>query len=39
MIDYSRSALELELEAKVTAFIRDQVMPYESDPRILAHGP
>jgi acyl-CoA dehydrogenase len=39
MIDYSRSTLELELEAKVTDFIRDQIMPYEHDPRILEHGP
>jgi len=39
MIDYSRSALELELEAKTAAFIRDQVIPYEHDPRILEHGP
>src|ERR1700733_7790554 len=39
MIDYSRSALELELEAKTAAFIRDQIIPYEHDPRILEHGP
>jgi len=39
MIDLTRSARELELEAKVAEFIRDVVMGYEQDPRIGKHGP
>lgn len=39
MIDLTRGARELELAAKVDAFIRDKVIPYEGDPRIEKHGP
>jgi acyl-CoA dehydrogenase len=39
MIDFQRSARELELEARTQAFIRDVVIPYERDPRRGAHGP
>lgn len=39
MIDLTRGERELELEAKVKAFIRDVVIPYEGDARILHHGP
>ncbi len=39
MIDFQRSARELELEATTQAFIRDVVIPYERDPRVTAHGP
>lgn len=34
MTDFSRSPLELELEQRTQAFIRDVVIPYESDPRL-----
>lgn len=39
MIELARGERELELEARVQAFIRDEVMPYEGDPRIEHHGP
>ena len=39
MRDYSLSPREEALDAKIAAFIRDVVIPYESDPRIDAHGP
>jgi acyl-CoA dehydrogenase len=39
MIDLTRGARETELAARVDAFIRDEVMPYERDPRIEHHGP
>lgn len=39
MIELARGERELELEARVTAFIRDEVMPYEGDPRVEHHGP
>ena len=37
MVDFTRSPRELELEARTKQFIREVVIPYESDPR-LAHG-
>jgi len=37
MVDFTRSPRELELEARTKQFIREVVIPFESDPR-LAHG-
>ena len=39
MIELTRGARETELAARVDAFIRETVMPYEGDPRIGHHGP
>jgi len=39
MIEFERSARELDLEARTAAFIRDVVIPYERDPRCTTHGP
>ncbi|MEZ5514922.1 MAG: acyl-CoA dehydrogenase family protein [Steroidobacteraceae bacterium] len=39
MIDFSRSQRELDLEARTHDFIRDVVIPAESDPRQTPHGP
>jgi acyl-CoA dehydrogenase len=39
MIDLTRGERELEIAGRVQAFIRDVVIPYEGDPRILHHGP
>ena len=39
MRDYSLSPREAALEAKIAAFVQNVVIPYESDPRIDAHGP
>lgn len=39
MIDLTRGARETEIAARVDAFIRDVVIPYETDPRIGHHGP
>lgn len=36
MTDFQRSARELELETRTRQFIRDIVIPYESDPRLAA---
>lgn len=37
MIDFQRSARELDLEARTERFVREVVIPYETDPR-LRHG-
>jgi acyl-CoA dehydrogenase len=39
MIDFQRSARELDLEARTRAFVRETVIPYERDPRLTSHGP
>lgn len=39
MIELTRGARETEIAARVDAFIRDVVIPYETDPRIGHHGP
>src|SRR5678815_5441551 len=39
MIEFERSARELELEARTAEFIRSVVIPYERDPRCTTHGP
>jgi acyl-CoA dehydrogenase len=39
MIEFQRSARELELAARTETFIRDVVIPYERDPRRGPHGP
>ena len=39
MIEFQRSARELELEARTQAFIRETVIPYERDARRTSHGP
>ena len=39
MIELKRGEREVALAAKVEAFIRETVIPYEADPRIGHHGP
>ncbi len=39
MIDLTRGARETDLAARVDAFVREVVIPYENDPRIDHHGP
>jgi acyl-CoA dehydrogenase len=39
MVDFQRSPLELDLEARTREFVRTTVIPYERDPRITRHGP
>ena len=39
MIELQHGARETELAARVEAFVRDVVIPYERDPRIEHHGP
>lgn len=39
MIELTRGARETAIAARVDAFIRDVVIPYERDPRIGHHGP
>ena len=39
MIEFQRGAREIELEARTQAFVRDEIIPYETDPRFGAHGP
>lgn len=39
MIDLTRGSRERELAAKVDAFVREKIIPYERDPRIDRHGP
>jgi acyl-CoA dehydrogenase len=39
MTDFSRTARELDLEARTQRFIRDIVIPYERDSRLTPHGP
>jgi acyl-CoA dehydrogenase len=39
MIDFTRGDREIALEARTRQFVREQVMPYEKDPRLGAHGP
>jgi acyl-CoA dehydrogenase len=39
MIELTRGERELAIAARVEAFIRDVVIPYETDPRIEHHGP
>ena len=39
MIDFTLPAEHVELRDRVTAFIHDEVIPRESDPRQDAHGP
>jgi acyl-CoA dehydrogenase len=39
MIDLSHSARELELAERVRRFVREVVIPYETDPRVEHHGP
>ena len=39
MIDFSLPAEHVELRDRVTAFVRDEVVPRESDPRQDEHGP
>lgn len=38
MIDFSPTEEQLDLQARTAAFVRDVVMPYESDPRQGPHG-
>ncbi|HYE44823.1 MAG TPA: acyl-CoA dehydrogenase family protein [Caulobacter sp.] len=39
MIDLTRGQRELDLAARVEAFIREEVIPFEADPRVEHHGP
>ncbi len=39
MTDFSRTSRETDLASLTEAFIRDVVIPYETDPRIDHHGP
>lgn len=39
MIDFGLTPQQEELKERTAAFIRDVVIPYESDPRTDAHGP
>lgn len=39
MIDLARGARELELAERVRRFVREEVIPYEKDPRVGRHGP
>jgi acyl-CoA dehydrogenase len=39
MIDFTRGDREIALEARTREFVREQVMPYEKDPRLGVHGP
>ncbi|MFT3810893.1 MAG: acyl-CoA dehydrogenase family protein [Micropepsaceae bacterium] len=39
MIELTRGAREMDIAARVDAFVRDIVIPYETDPRIGHHGP
>lgn len=39
MIELARGERELELEARVSEFIREEVIPFERDPRVEHHGP
>ena len=39
MIELTRGQRETDLAARVDAFIRETVIPYETDPRIGHHGP
>lgn len=39
MIDLTRGQREQDLAARVEAFIREEVIPYETDPRVEHHGP
>jgi len=38
-MDFSLGERQLELQQATREFIRDKIMPYESDPRQTAHGP
>ena len=38
MVDFQRSARELDLEARTERFVRETIIPYERDPRFLEHG-
>lgn len=39
MIDFSVDAADAALRDRVRVFVRDQVVPYERDPRLTPHGP
>ncbi len=39
MLEFSRGQRELELEVRTNEFIRDVIIPAESDPRQTPHGP
>ena len=38
MTDFSRSAREIDLENRTRRFVREVVIPFESDPRLAAQG-
>jgi acyl-CoA dehydrogenase len=38
MVDFQRSARELDLETRTERFVRETIIPYERDPRFLEHG-
>ena len=39
MIDFTLSAEHLALRARTAEFVREQIIPFEQDPRLSAHGP
>lgn len=39
MIEFKRGEREIDLEARTHAFVRDVIIPYETDERFGAHGP
>ncbi len=39
MIDLTRGPRELEIAARVSEFLREEVIPFETDPRVEHHGP
>jgi acyl-CoA dehydrogenase len=39
MIDLARGSRELALAERVRRFVREEVIPYETDPRVERHGP
>ena len=39
MIDFALTARHADLQQRVTAFVREHVIPRENDPRQTAHGP
>jgi acyl-CoA dehydrogenase len=39
MVDFSIDPADAALRDRVRAFVRDRIIPYESDPRVTGHGP
>ena len=39
MTDFARTQREIDLEARTQRFVREVVIPFETDPRLTPHGP